>query len=119
LDKVICLVYVNDTLFFSPTKEEFINKVIEQLSKCELDLEVEDSVAGFLGVHIDRNTDDGTIKLTQSGLAKRIVEQALNVGSMPRKFTPAITEPLVKDEFGDPANGAYNYASVIGMLQYL
>jgi hypothetical protein len=38
---------------------------------------------------------------------------------MPRKFTPAITEPLVKDEFGDPANGAYNYASVIGMLQYL
>jgi hypothetical protein len=116
-EKVICLVYVDDTLFFSP-REEFINEVIEQLSKCELDLEVKDSVAGFLGVHIDWNNEDGSVKLTQSGLAKRIVD-ALNVSSMPRKFTPATKDPLVKDEFGDPANGAYNYASVIGMLQYL
>jgi hypothetical protein len=81
-------------------------------------LEVEESVAGFLGVHIDRNTSDGSVKLTQSGLAKRIVD-ALNVGAKPRKFTPATKEPLVKDEFGDPANGAYSYPSVIGMLQYL
>jgi hypothetical protein len=116
-DKVICLIYVDDTLFFSP-KEEFINEVIDKLSKCDLDLEVEDSVAGFLGVHINRNTDDGTIKLTQSGLAKRVVE-ALNVGLLPHKFTPAVKEPLVKDEHGDPPNSAYNYASVIGMLQYL
>jgi hypothetical protein len=115
--KVICLVYVDDTLFFSP-KEDFINEVIDQLSKADLDLEVEDSVAGFLGVHIDRNTDTGTIKLTQSGLTKRIIE-ALNVGSLPRKFTPASKEPLVQDTQGDPPNGAYNYASVIRMLQYL
>jgi hypothetical protein len=111
------LIYVDDTLFFSP-KEEFINEVIDKLSKCNLDLEVEDSVAGFLGVHINRNTDDGTIKLTQSGLAKCVVE-ALNLGSLPRKFTPAVKDPLVKDEHGDPPNSAYNYASVIGMLQYL
>jgi hypothetical protein len=116
-EKVICLVYVDDTLFFSP-RDDFIDEVIGQLSKCELDLEVEDSVAGFLGVHIDRNTDDGSVKLTQSGLAKRIVD-ALNVGAMPRKFTPATKDPLVKDEFGDQANGAYSYPSVIGMLQYL
>jgi hypothetical protein len=116
-DKVICLVYVDDTLFFSP-KEDFINEVIDKLSKADLDLEVEDSVAGFLGVHIDRNTENGTVKLTQSGLAKRVVE-ALNVGAQPRKFTPALKNPLVKDEHGEPPNGAYNYASVIGMLQYL
>jgi hypothetical protein len=116
-DKVICLVYVDDTLFFSPT-EAFINEVIDKLSQSDLDLEVEDSVAGFLGVHIARDPDTGTIKLTQSGLAKRIVE-ALNVGSLPRKFTPAIKDPLVKDDNGDPPNSAYNYASVVGMLQYL
>jgi hypothetical protein len=28
-EKVICLVYVDDTLFFSP-REDFINEVIEQ-----------------------------------------------------------------------------------------
>jgi hypothetical protein len=51
-------------------------------------------------------------------LSKRVVD-ALNVGSMPRKFTPAVKEPLVKDEHGAPPNSAYSYASVIGMLQYL
>jgi hypothetical protein len=117
-DRVICLVYVDDTpLFFSP-KEEYINDVIEKLSQAELQLEVEDSVAGFLGVHIERNNSDGSVKLTQSGLAKRVID-ALNVTHMPRKFTPATATPLVKDEDGEPPNAAYSYASVIGMLLYL
>ena len=116
-DKVICLVYVDDTLFYSP-KEEYIDEAIAKLSESELDLEVEDSVAGFLGVHIERNEMDGSIKLTQSGLSRRIVE-ALGISHLPHKFTPATAEPLVKDEDGDPPSSAYNYASVIGMLQYL
>jgi hypothetical protein len=116
-DRVICLVYVDNTLFFSP-KEEYINDVIEKLSQAELELEVEDSVAGFLGVHIEHNNADGSVKLTQSGLAKHVID-ALNVTHMPRKFTPATATPLVKDEDGEPPNAAYSYASVIGMLLYL
>lgn len=69
--------YIDDTLFFSP-KEEYIDEVIEKLRKADMELEVEDSVAGFLGVHIERDNKDGAIHLTQKGLAKRIVE-ALNV----------------------------------------
>jgi hypothetical protein len=34
-------------------------------------------------------------------------------------FTPAIRDPLVKDLDGDPPEGTYSYASVIGMIQYL
>jgi hypothetical protein len=83
-----------------------------------MELEVEDSVAGFLGVHIEHNNIDNTIKLTQQGLAKRIVD-ALNLSNRARKLTPAGSIPLVKDNDGDPPNGAYNYASVVGMLQYL
>ncbi len=71
----------------------------------ELDLEVEDSVARFLGVHLEHNSKDGSIKLTQQGLAKQIVE-ALDLGSCPRKLTPAIPDPLAKDSNGDPPNGA-------------
>ena len=93
-DKVICIVYVDDTLFFSP-KEEYIEEVITGLKSCELELEVENSVAGFLGVYIDRR-EDGTIKLTQEGLIKRIIE-ALRVKDEPRKFTPAAAEPLSND----------------------
>jgi len=80
-------------------------------------LEVEESVAGFLGVHIDRG-ESGQIKLTQKGLTKRIIE-ALNITDLPRKFAPATSEPLTKDEHGDLPNSTYNYASIIGMLQYL
>ena len=116
-DKVICLIYVDNTLLFSP-KEEYLDEVITKLLQLELDLEVEDSVAGFLGMHLEHNSKDGSIKLTQQGLAKRIVE-ALDLGSRPRKLTPAAPDPLVKDDHGDPPNGAYSYASVVGMLQYL
>jgi hypothetical protein len=35
-----------------------------------MDLEVEGSVAGFLGVHIEHNEQDDSIKLMQHGLAK-------------------------------------------------
>jgi hypothetical protein len=42
-----------------------------------MDLEEESDVAGFLGVSIERRSD-GTIKLLQAGLIKRIVE-ALNI----------------------------------------
>ena len=116
-DKVICLVYVDDTLLFSP-RAEYIDEVIEKLRKAELALEEEDSVAGFLGVHLDYNTKDGSIKLTQKGLIKRIVE-GLNLGNHPRKLTPASSESLVKDEQGERPNGVYSYSSIIGMLQYL
>jgi hypothetical protein len=116
-DKVICIVYVDDTLLYSP-KEEYIDEILAKLEAEGMELEVEASVAGFLGVHMERNENNDTITLTQTGLTKRIVE-ALNVDQQPRKFTPATREPLVKNIDGDPPNGTYSYASVIGMLQYL
>jgi len=116
-DKVICLVYVDDTLFFSP-KKEYIDDVITSLKDQQVAVEEEDSVAGFLGVHIDRSADNKTIKLTQKGLTKRIVE-ALQIDQKPKKYTPAKLDTLRKDPDGDPPNGSYSYASVIGMLLYL
>jgi Reverse transcriptase (RNA-dependent DNA polymerase) len=59
-NQVICLVYVDDTLFYSP-KAEYIDEVIEKLKKNGMDLEVEGEVAGFLGVHISRNVPDNSI----------------------------------------------------------
>ena len=56
-DKCIFLVYVDDTLFYSP-KAEFIEEVIAKLKDLGMELEVKDSVAGFLGVHIERDERD-------------------------------------------------------------
>ncbi|MBE0451949.1 MAG: hypothetical protein IBX70_14070, partial [Clostridia bacterium] len=116
-EKCICLVYVDDTLFFSP-KEGFILEAIEKLQGQGMEMTIEDSVAGFLGVHIDRDESNGTIKLTQKGLIKRIMS-ALEISSLPIKHTPAIADPLTKDEDGDPPDGTYSYPSVIGMILYL
>jgi hypothetical protein len=116
-DKCICLVYVDDTLFYSP-KAEYIEEAIAKLKELGMELEVEDSVAGFLGVHIERDEKDQSIKLTQSGLTKRIIE-ALEVSHHPIKHTPAGHEPLTKDISGDPPDAKFNYSSVVGMLQYL
>jgi histone deacetylase 1/2 len=115
-EKVVCLVYVDDTLLFAKDMKD-IDDIIAALQAAGMELEVEDDVAGFLGVHIDRR-DDGTIHLTQKGLIARII-QALNIGDLSSKHTPAEQGCLGSDPEGDPPNSTFSYPSVIGMLQYL
>ena len=116
-DKVICIVYVDDTLLFSP-RAEYIDEVLSQLREEELDLEEEDDVAGFLGVKVDRDSVSGEITMTQVGLIDRIIA-ALNCEQLPGKRTPAEYGALGTDKDGDPPQEAFSYPSVIGMLQYL
>ena len=60
----VCLVYVDDTLLYADSMEE-INVAIKAIEDAGMHLEVEDDVAGFLGVLIDRK-NDGTIHMTQT-----------------------------------------------------
>jgi hypothetical protein len=92
-----------------------IDQVLQKLRKLNMQLEEEDDIAGFLGVHIEQTHDQ--VKLTQKGLTQRIID-ALQVNDLPAVDTPA-DRVLGKDEDGDPPNCAFNYASVIGMLWYL
>ena len=116
-EKVICIVYVDDTLLFSP-RAEYIDEVLTQLKEEELDLEEEDDVAGFLGVNVQRDDANGQIHMTQTGLIDRIID-ALGCDTLPGKRTPAEYGALGSDKDGDPPQGTFSYASVIGMLQYL
>jgi hypothetical protein len=43
---------------------------------------------------------DNTVKLTQEGLIKHIIE-ALEISDLPIKHTPASAEPLIKDKNRD------------------
>jgi hypothetical protein len=115
-DKVICIVYVDDILFYSP-KESYIQEVIEALKKENMELEVESDVAGFLGVLITKKPD-GTIHLTQTGLIQRILA-ALNMDDFNTKETPAEDGCLPIDKDGYPPQGTYSYPSTIGMRGYL
>jgi hypothetical protein len=64
-DKVICLVYIDNTLFYAQNKEDIATTIADL--QTEMELEEEDDVAGFLSIHIDCRPD-GTIRLTQKGL---------------------------------------------------
>jgi hypothetical protein len=110
---VVCLVYVDDTLLYAENMED-IDLAIKTIEDAGMHLEVEDDVAGFLGVLTDRK-DDGTIHMTQMGLTDRIIK-ALNMGDLPNKQIPAEYGCLGKNEFGDPPQGTYSYPSVIGQL---
>ena len=80
--------------------------------------EEESDVAGYLSVLIDRDTDNDTITLRQSGLAQKIVEALYLDDDTSPVETPA--NPYISlDEDGEPTQGLYNYASAVGMLGYL
>mmetsp|Transcript_1356 Transcript_1356/g.1519 ORF Transcript_1356/g.1519 Transcript_1356/m.1519 type:complete len:131 (+) Transcript_1356:163-555(+) len=78
----------------------------------------EDSVVGYLGVHIDRR-EDSTIHLTQKSLASPNVEAMhLKDKTVDPVDTPC-TKFLSLDEFGSHAPGEFSYPSVVGQLNYL
>lgn len=79
-------------------------------------MDKQDDVADFLGFSILRR-DDGTILMTQSGLATKIVD-VLVIEKMPCKFTPEEPIVLIKDKNGELPTFKYNYAGIFGMLQY-
>ncbi len=117
--RVICIVYVDDLLFWSP-KEEYIYEFSEHLCAEEVELEEEGDAAGFLGVQLHRDETTGHIHMTQEGLIKRIIDAlGLDMDQTNAKGTPAERKPLVKDENGKPQQDTFNYASVVEMLLYL
>ena len=116
-DTVICLVYVDDCLFFSKHQHD-IDSAIKRIKDTGMNLEKEDDAAGFLGVNIERNDDDGSVNLTQAGLTQKVI-QALGIEDVNPKLTPAPKEALGRDLKGIPFNEEFNYASVVGMLMYL
>ena len=115
---MVCLIYVDDCLFFGAT-EELIDECIKELREKKpiaLVLEEEDDVAGFLGILLER-TEVG-IELKQEGLIKRILE-ALGLQDCSPRSTPAERKCLHKDDYGAERQETWNYRSVIGMMLYL
>ena len=114
--EITCLVYVDDCLFFGRSRN-VLDKAIADLKDAEMDLNIEDDVAGFLGVLLHKN-EDGTVTLTQTGLIDRILS-VLGLVSANGTKTPAPKPALPRDVDGEPFVEDYNYASVVGMMMYL
>eukprot|EP00957_Ditylum_brightwellii_P073968 5620566-Ditylum_brightwellii.AAC.1 len=71
---------------------------------------IEDDVAGFLGVLVKKN--EKQIELLQEGLIDKIIN-ALGLSGGTTAPTPAEGKCIGKDVGGEPANGHFNYRSVV------
>jgi hypothetical protein len=63
-------------------------------------LNIEDNVAGFLGILMSKQ-QDGPIELLQTGLIDRILK-VMGLEELHKKSTPSEVRPLGKDENGEP-----------------
>ena len=114
--KMICLVYVDDCLFFGKEVTD-IDKMIASLKET-FDLNEEDNVAGFLGIKLNY-LEDGSIQLLQDGLIDRI-SVALGLDEMSKTVdTPTLSTPLGRERWGSsgqiiqlPLSGWYDALSL-------
>jgi hypothetical protein len=98
LDQVICLCYVDDCLFFAQDGKD-IDAVIESLRRPEpmkFDLNIEDNVAGFLGILMQKK-EDSLIELIQTGLIDQILK-VMGLDDSHVKSTPSDVKALGKDD---------------------
>jgi hypothetical protein len=115
---VICVVYVDDCLFFSPS-DDAIERAFDRMPEAGLDFNIEEDVKGFLGVLITaKNDGTGAIKLTQTGLIDRIIT-AKGLDDANVAQTSAEYGALPKDATGTEFQEDWSYRSILGMMLYL
>jgi hypothetical protein len=66
---VICVVYVNDVIFWSKDTAD-INSSAMQLHELGVNLEQEDDTDRFLGVMLEWDPETGLLEMKQTGLIK-------------------------------------------------
>ena len=94
---------------------EYINEALSGLQSFGMELESESEVTGFLGVHLEWNSELGTVMLTPKGLTQWIID----ISDLGLCDVPAPQDPVGLNKDDDPGCAMYNYASVMVMLQYL
>ena len=114
---MMLVVYVDD-VGISAKRMEDVDEMVERLRKQGFELTREGSFSEFLGIKFEKNSEDGSINMTQTGLISKIIETAGMVDCNPN-WTPASTTPLGSDPDGEPMDEVWNYRSIIGMLLYL
>jgi len=97
---------------------EVIDESVQQLRDAELDLNVEEDVAGFLGISLE-DQPSGSIQLMKKGLIDRILTMLNLVPGSHTKKTPEEYGDLTTMEMVMNVQKHGNYASVVGMLMYL
>jgi hypothetical protein len=115
---VICLLYVDDCLFFGQDENK-IRELVNEIQDTGFELTIEEDVYAFLGIEVKFDSDSGTVTLTQTGLLKKIISLC-SLEDLNSKGTPADSSPLGPGTDADlPHDESWQYASLIGCFSYL
>ena len=114
---LIMVLYVDDAGIAAPTWK-IIDDFVAQLKAKGFELDVEDDFNEYRGIKIDENSD-GSCTMSQKGLIQKVISYTKLQDCNPN-YVPAIQKTLGSDPDGeDFDNVEWNYASAVGMLQYL
>ena len=121
-DKMICVVYVDDTIIAGPDSvkiEELISSlgVRKDEQRHTFALRDEGEVGDFLGIRIEK-TGPRQFKLSQPGLIQKVIKTA-DMEDCNSTRTPALTTPLGSDKDGSDFSDKWSYPTVVGMLMFL
>ena len=119
---MICVVYVDDTIFAGPNQAMIDKEVkllgIKQINEEQpLEFRDEGELSAFLGIKIEQQEPD-VFHLSQPGLISKVL-QAAGMDECNPNTTPSTLDPLGPDKEGPPMEESWEYASIIGMLMYL
>ena len=112
--QIICVINVDDCLFFAK-KDKTIHKFIKGIVS-KMPLKVENSVTAFLCIKISK--EGSKINLTQPSLIRQIIK-ATHLEDCNAVYAPAVHTPVGTDLLGEGFCEKWEYASVVGMLMYL
>jgi len=114
---VICLVYVDDCLFFGRDKTK-IMQYIKEIQDAGFELTIESDVYAFLEVEFSLDSASGKCSMTQTGLIDKVIKMA-GLENANASYTPAEKNPLGPSVDSPPHEESWHYASMIGCLNYL
>jgi len=113
----LVLVYVDDTIILSPSKE-WADKLVQAISEV-FEVTDEGDICDFLGVNTQW-LPDGRCHLSQPRLISSIIRDVGLKDESNSVATPAASSaPLHRDEEGKVFTGPWQYRSVIGKLNHL
>ena len=121
-NEMICVIYVDDTIFAGPSQSA-IDKEVKLLGikhnseDRPFEFRDEGEVSAFLGIKITK-LNDQEFYLSQPGLITKVL-QAAGMSDCNPNLTPSALDPLGPDIDGEPMNEKWQYSSIIGMLMYL
>ena len=116
-DGMMVVCYVDDAGIAAKDPKD-IDKFIEDLEKLGFTLTKENSFSEYLGIKFEHNEQEGRIKMTQTGLIKKVLAAAKMEDCNPAK-TPARPECVGLDPDGMVMKESWSYRSIVGMLLYL